>query len=111
MEKKFQLRTVTVEKETQTLTCIWADGFSFSFGLDALRLSCPCVTCRGGHEHMGAPIDPTHFVQPPNQKREVRSIKPMGNYALQITWEDGHNTGLYRFETLRMWADQLLALT
>ena len=31
----------------------------------------------------------------------VRRAELVGNYALQIVWEDGHNTGLYDFGLLR----------
>jgi DUF971 family protein len=39
----------------------------------------------------------------------VRGISPIGTYALQFTWEDGHNSGLYRLETIRSWAEFLNA--
>ena len=29
------------------------------------------------------------------------SVHPVGRYALQIVWSDGHDTGLYGFEYLR----------
>jgi DUF971 family protein len=32
---------------------------------------------------------------------EVASIVAVGNYAIQITWGDGHNTGIYTYEHLR----------
>jgi len=32
---------------------------------------------------------------------ELVSLTPVGNYALQATWKDGHSTGLYTWELLR----------
>jgi DUF971 family protein len=32
---------------------------------------------------------------------ERNSVTPVGNYALQFGWSDGHNTGIYSFEYLR----------
>jgi DUF971 family protein len=29
------------------------------------------------------------------------NVGPVGNYALQFEWSDGHNTGIYSFEYLR----------
>jgi DUF971 family protein len=29
------------------------------------------------------------------------SVSPVGNYALQFGWSDGHNTGIYTFDYLR----------
>jgi DUF971 family protein len=28
-------------------------------------------------------------------------IEPVGNYAIRIVWSDGHDTGLYTWQTLR----------
>ncbi|MFO0852628.1 MAG: gamma-butyrobetaine hydroxylase-like domain-containing protein [Gemmataceae bacterium] len=28
-------------------------------------------------------------------------MKPVGHYAYQITWNDGHNTGIYPVSTIR----------
>ena len=34
-----------------------------------------------------------------------RGIQPVGRYAIQISWSDGHDTGIYPFERLRGLAD------
>jgi DUF971 family protein len=34
------------------------------------------------------------------------AIELSGNYALKITWSDGHNTGLYRWDYLRSLDDE-----
>jgi DUF971 family protein len=106
----FALTSISVEKEAQTLTVGFADGLSVAFPLDGFRRACPCVMCRGGHELMGVPIDPEIFLEAPQKVRTLRAITPIGTYALQFTWEDGHNTGLYRIETIRGWAEALTAL-
>ncbi len=103
------LTSITVEKEAQTLSLSFADGLSAALPLDSLRRACPCVMCRGGHELMGVPIDPEIFLETPHKIRTVRAITPIGTYALQFTWEDGHNSGLYRIDTIRSWAEFLNA--
>ena len=30
-----------------------------------------------------------------------RSITSVGNYAITVTWSDGHSTGIYAFDYLR----------
>jgi len=32
---------------------------------------------------------------------ELEKIEPIGNYAIQIFWKDGHNTGIYSWEYLK----------
>ncbi len=34
-------------------------------------------------------------------KERMTSIEPVGNYALRIAWNDGHNTGIYSYDHLR----------
>ncbi len=32
---------------------------------------------------------------------ELVSLKPVGNYAIQASWKDGHDSGIYTWEHLR----------
>ena len=50
---------------------------------------------------MGKPIDPDIFKKPPTQPWTITNLQEMGNYAVQIYWGDGHNTGIYQWESLR----------
>ena len=38
-------------------------------------------------------------------KYEVKDIKVVGNYAIQIYWKDGNNDGLYSWELLDKWGE------
>jgi len=31
----------------------------------------------------------------------IQRLVPVGAYAVQIVWSDGHDTGIYAFESLR----------
>jgi len=37
---------------------------------------------------------------------ELRALTPIGNYAIQATWGDGHDTGLYTWDQLRTLFEQ-----
>ena len=61
-----------------------------------LRDLCPCAGCI--EEGTGRKIlDPSTI---PLDIRAER-IDPVGSYAIQIHWSDGHDTGLYTWEQLR----------
>lgn len=61
-----------------------------------LRDLCPCAGCI--EEGTGKKIlDPSTI---PLDIRAER-IDPVGNYAIQIHWSDGHDTGIYTWELLR----------
>ena len=32
---------------------------------------------------------------------ELQGIEPVGSYALQLVWGDGHRTGIYTYDYLR----------
>ncbi len=79
-----------------TLAITWTDGRESLYEAFDLRVACPCASCRD--EATGERIlDPA---QVPTDVRPVR-LTSVGNYAIQIVWTDGHETGIYSFTRLR----------
>ena len=77
----------------------WDDGHVSRFGLEGLRTRCPCAKCRNLRE-MGQPAWPS-----PGAPETLRIVdaKQVGNWGLNLHWNDGHTTGIYTWETLREW--------
>lgn len=78
------------------LAITWRDGHESLYPVRELRLACSCATCIdewSGEER----LDPASV---PEDVRPVK-IEPVGRYALQIHWSDGHQTGIYPFRRLR----------
>lgn len=75
----------------------WQDGHASSYALDYLRDQCPCAVCRG---HSGEPpqANPLPLYKPAPR---LTKAEPVGRYAVQLFWADGHNTGLYSFDYFR----------
>jgi DUF971 family protein len=74
----------------------WSGGRRTVIPAKELRDRCPCAGCV--EEMTGKKLlDPATI---PDDIHAV-SIQPVGNYAIQIEWSDGHATGLYTWETLR----------
>ena len=74
----------------------WAAGPVVTIPAFRLRDLCPCASCV--EEGTGRKIlDPATI---PSDVRPVQ-IEAVGNYAVQITWSDGHSTGIYSWRTLR----------
>jgi ATP-binding protein involved in chromosome partitioning len=78
------------------ITLKWSDGHETVYPARDLRLRCRCASCI--EEMSGAPI-----LDPGSVPETIRakSIDLMGQYAIQIGWSDGHDTGLYSFRDLR----------
>lgn len=78
----------------------WADGRIATFALETLRANCPCATCRTIRDRGASAWPPTHG------GGDLRAVDAelVGNWGLQITWHDGHSTGIYAWGVLRAWA-------
>ncbi len=61
----------------------------------ALRLACRCASCQ--EEMTGVPILDPAKVSPDLRALDLRLV---GGYAVQFTWSDGHDTGIYPWEYL-----------
>ena len=82
--------------EDHKLRITWDDGHESEYHFRFLRGSCPCAECVD--EISGKRLVYPHQV--PEQIRPVEA-KPMGRYAYQFVWSDGHSTGLFTYEYLR----------
>lgn len=97
--------SIEISNSDQILEITWADGHFSTYPLFGLRKNCPCVMCRGGHSEMGKYEMELFFVDPV-QRFEIKNIETIGNHALKISWNDGHNTGMYRWDLLRAMCPQ-----
>ena len=83
----------------------WADGHSSHFDFAFLRENCPCATCND--ERAKKELDGTGKLQSspllPMYKPKLRaqSATQVGNYAIQIGFNDGHSTGIFSYGYLR----------
>jgi DUF971 family protein len=82
--------------EQHEFRIMWPGGTEVTIPSVRLRDFCPCAACV--EEGTGKKIlDPATI---PADVHPVQ-ILPVGNYAIQIQWSDGHNTGIYTWQTLR----------
>jgi DUF971 family protein len=73
----------------------WSDGHRSRFPLRFLRERCPCAGCVD--EWSGKrTLDPASI---PGDIRPL-TLDPVGRYALQIGWSDGHSSGIYSWDLL-----------
>ena len=91
---------------TKGLTITWADGAVSRYDLAYLRKLCPCAQCRIEREKPKSPprAGASLTVLPANIDKATTftDAKLVGNYAVSITWGDGHRTGIYDFRYLRL---------
>lgn len=88
--------TRIAQQGPRNLAIAWADGAESVFDVRVLRMACACAECVD--EWSGQPrLDPASV---PPDVHPVR-IQPVGRYAIQIEWSDGHASGIYPFQRLR----------
>jgi DUF971 family protein len=76
----------------------WESGQHSNFSGERLRWACPCAECRG---EAGAPGRLARVTSLPPDELQLQDVTLVGQYALQIGFESGHNTGIYTFRYLR----------
>ena len=84
-------------KDNRYLNIVWRDGSESLILLSSLRKACPCASCRNERETRKANYIPVYT----ENQFMVSNIRIVGNYAIQIFWRDGHNTGIYSYDKLR----------
>lgn len=95
-------KAITLNKTDAYLEIIWDSEQVCRYPLGQLREACPCVECRGGHQFMGREHDPDSLLElKPKRSYAMQKIEMVGNYAIQPTWDDGHQTGIYTWDYLK----------
>ncbi len=84
---------IKLHKRSRLLEISFADGITFQFSFEFLRVHSPSAEV-SGHGH-GQEI-----LQTGKQEVNINNIDPVGSYAIQINFSDGHNTGLYSWDLL-----------
>jgi DUF971 family protein len=94
-QKEPRPTAVEVSRDGELLVS-WDDGKQSRWPAAELRLACPCAACID--EWTGErKIDASRIAA------DIRplAVEPVGNYAVQIRWSDGHETGIYPWRLLR----------
>lgn len=83
----------------------WSDDHPSHYDFAYLRDECPCATCNDEREkkRQFASGGPASSAALPmfKPKPRAKSATSVGNYAIQITFTDGHSTGIYSYDHLR----------
>jgi DUF971 family protein len=87
-------------KEKKFLEITWEDESKSELSLKYLRDECPCATCKGETVLLRTYRPPIKKMISP-EVYLISNIEVVGEYAIQITWKDGHNTGIYSWEYLQ----------
>ena len=84
---------IKLHRKSRLLEISFSDGKIFRFPCEFLRVYSPSAEVRGhspGQE----------VLQTGKKEVNINHIEPVGNYAIQLNFSDGHNTGLYSWDLI-----------
>jgi DUF971 family protein len=99
------VRPLQVAKIGRELAVAWDDGAENYFPLEFLRRACPCAACGGEPDVLGRVVRPGVNYQ--ESSFELAGFDFVGGYAVQPRWGDGHATGIYSWNYLRLLAEAI----
>lgn len=102
---------IKLHQVSRILEISFDDGNTFNLPCEFLRVYSPSAEVRGHGKGQ-------ETLQVGKKNVAIKTIEPVGNYAVQLAFSDGHNTGLYSWDILHdyglrqdeLWAEYLQRL-
>lgn len=99
-------QAITVHSQSRVLEISFSDGAEFRIPFELMRVYSPSAEVQGhgpGQE----------VLQSGKREVELTGLEPVGNYAVQPSFSDGHDTGIFSWDYLyflgsqqdKLWAD------
>ena len=85
---------IRLRKERTALLVRFDDGKDYDLSAELLRVLSPSAEVQGHSPEQRQTV-------PGKAKVAITAIDPVGNYAVRLTFSDGHNTGLFSWTYLR----------
>jgi DUF971 family protein len=79
---------IKLHQSSHRLEIAFSDGAHFELPYEYLRVYSPSAEVRGH-----GPGD--EVLQVGKKNVEVKNVEPVGNYAISLTFSDGHDSGIY----------------
>jgi DUF971 family protein len=93
---------ILIDVKTKMMQINWQDGHESVYELTDLRRACPCAECQPWKEGVGEiGKSPEAVLRAVGELNAVSDVEPIGGYAIQFRWADGHSGGIYTWDYLR----------
>jgi len=84
---------INLHKQSRILEIAFEDGSRFNLPAEYLRVYSPSAEVQGHGPGQGV-------LQIGKEDVGIENVVQVGNYAVQLFFDDNHNTGIYAWETL-----------
>ena len=96
-----ELRPVSLKRDGDGLRIEWSDGVNTFVTWKQLRTNCPCASCNEVRKRPPNPFKVLTAKELEAGAPAPKAMKAVGHYAYQITWNDGHDSGIFTLVALR----------
>ena len=86
-------QALTVHAQSRVLEVSFSDGAAFRIPFELMRVYSPSAEVQGHGEGQ-------EVLQTGKRHVTVQSLEPVGNYAVQPVFSDGHDTGIFSWDYL-----------
>jgi DUF971 family protein len=84
---------ISLHQKSRVMSIAYDDGENFDLSYEYLRVHSPSAEVQGHGPGQGT-------LQLAKEGVMVTGVEPVGSYAIQPTFDDGHDTGIYSWDTL-----------
>jgi DUF971 family protein len=88
---------IMVHEQSRVLELVYASGQSYRISFELLRVESPSAEVKGHGPSQ-------EVLQVGKQEVLIKSLEPVGNYAVKPTFSDGHDTGIFSWDYLHQLA-------
>lgn len=91
--------------DNRSLLIVWSDAVEQTISFMDLRKACRCANCMDKREKAISQPEPAGALRVLSSAEarplDIDQMHPVGNYAYNIHFSDGHSAGIFTFEMLR----------
>jgi DUF971 family protein len=84
---------INLHQKSRVMNITFEDGENFALSYEYLRVNSPSAEVQGHGPGQGT-------LQLAKENVTITGVEPVGSYAIQPSFDDGHDTGIYSWETL-----------
>ena len=90
---------IRLGRDRKTLTVTFDDAVAHTLPAEMLRVLSPSAEVQGHSAEQRVTVGGKRAVV-------ITAVDPVGNYAVRLTFDDGHNTGIFTWAYLRHLGDE-----
>ena len=103
MSDNNKARSIIYNKQNKTLNIEFYDSYKADLSAELLRVESPSAEVQGhSSKQKKTPVNKRNVA--------IKEIERVGNYAIKITFDDGHDTGIYSWSYLREMSENSIKL-